>query len=313
MTASVTKGAVSMERFCRPALFYRSAREGFEDLLRDRLALGANGVLLPAFIGYSPREGSGVFDPVRDVGMPFGFYGLNGDLTVDVIALENALATQRFRTLVLIHYFGRTEPRLTYVRALADQYKVVLVEDLAHGFFSALLGGTAGRVGGASLYSLHKMFPFTQGGMMTYGDKGLIRGQRETAPEFAKAILDYDWVGIASHRRAVFAEIVVRLEKLPENETLFSILWARLAKDDAPQTLPVRVHTGNRDEIYERMNADGYGMTSLYHTLIPELRAGNSEMNALSRSIINFPVHQDVSVESIDGMVHSFRRALTDC
>lgn len=306
-----TKAASNKERFRRPLLFYRSAREGFEDLLRHRLNEGAGGVLLPAFIGWSPREGSGVFDPVRNVRTRYGFYDLNGDLTVNLAALEAALAEGAHDTLVLIHYFGRTEPQLKEVQILADRYEVLLVEDLAHGFFSAFMGETAGHSGSVSLYSLHKMFPLADGGMMAYRNSALITGQKETAPELAKAVLDYDWQAISIHRRAIFSDLAVRLAALPENGSNFSMLWPQLDRGDTPQTLPVRLLTADRDQVYRRMNADGYGMTSLYHTMIPELGGDHPEMNALSRSIINFPVHQDVAAASVDGMVQAFRQALT--
>ena len=51
-------------------------------------------------------------------------------------------------------------------------------------------------------------------------------------------------------------------------------------------------------------------MVSLYHTLIEEVRDGFPELVALSRAIINFPVHQDVDPEAIDALVTSFERSL---
>jgi dTDP-4-amino-4,6-dideoxygalactose transaminase len=74
--------------------------------------------------------------------------------------------------------------------------------------------------------------------------------------------------------------------------------------DAVPQTYPVRIIKGSRDEIYGRMNQRGYGVVSLYHTLIEPLR--NSEYAssiALSKSILNLPVHQDVNVEKYSDMI----------
>ncbi len=77
--------------------------------------------------------------------------------------------------LVVIHYFGRVQPDLEKVRALADQHRVLLVEDLAHGFFTAQRGGPAGRTGAVAAYSLHKMFatPESRGGMLVHRDTRL--------------------------------------------------------------------------------------------------------------------------------------------
>ncbi|WP_407571572.1 DegT/DnrJ/EryC1/StrS family aminotransferase [Deinococcus altitudinis] len=272
---------------------------------------GSAGVLLPAFIGWSPREGSGVFDPVRTLGVRAGFYSLNADLTVDLHTLETALQGGSYRVLVVIHYYGRTETKMHEIQKLAEQYGAILVEDLAHGFYSAILGGLAGTYGAVNLFSLHKMFPTpgAEGGMVAYRDCRYLHGQQETAPELARLILNYDWAGIARVRRAHFQELTRRLSVLPECGTAFELLWPDLAQTDVPQTLPVRILGGNRDQIYQAMNADGYGMVSLYHTLIDNVQEF-PEMVALSRTITNFPVHQDMDAACLDGLIASFKTAL---
>jgi dTDP-4-amino-4,6-dideoxygalactose transaminase len=307
---AIPKGAVEPRRFQQQCLFYRSAREGFADLLAYMPGNGAAGIALPAFIGWSPREGSGVFDPVRGSSAAACFYDLNADLTVDLGSLEKALNTHACRLLVVLHYFGRTEPHMAQVRQIASRHDVILVEDLAHGFYSWAVGGAAGRWGEAALFSLHKMLPRADGGMMLYRDREAIRGQRETAPELARFILDYDWHAIATARRANFQAVLQRLQGSSQEGHGFRLLWSDLAPSDVPQTLPVQILTGDRDAIYHRMNAEGFGMTSLYHTLIEEVREDFPEMVELSRSIINFPVHQDVDPDAILAMVQAFEAAL---
>ncbi|NEN05461.1 DegT/DnrJ/EryC1/StrS aminotransferase family protein [Diaminobutyricibacter tongyongensis] len=310
MRPIVTKTARDQDTGRRPSLFYGSAREGMRDFLAHTLASPDDGVLLPAFIGLSPREGSGVLDPVLSVGAQAGFYNLNPDLTVDVDDLERRLSTDSYRVVVIIHYYGRTEPRLAAIRTLADATGALVVEDLAHGFFTALSGGTAGRHGHLNLFSLHKMFPFDDGGMVQYATTDLLRGQAQTRPELAQRILDYDWATIARARRENFLVLSERLAALPECGRDFDFLWEHLGDDDVPQTLPVRILSDRRDAIYAGMNADGYGMVSLYHTLIEQVRGRFEVLEELSRHIINFPVHQDVRVADVDGMLESFRRHL---
>jgi dTDP-4-amino-4,6-dideoxygalactose transaminase len=313
MNQHITKTAVRSESYLTPTLFYRSAREGMQDFLSQPKVLpdASAGVLLPAFIGWSPREGSGVFDPVRTLGIRAGFYNLNPDLTVNLDALETALKAGTYRVLVIIHYYGRTELRMPEIQELAQQYGVILVEDLAHGFYSAVLGGVAGTYSAVNLFSLHKMFPTpgASGGMLTYRDRNFLCGQQETAPELARFILNYDWAGIARIRQQHFEQITRRLKALPEHGTAFELLWPDLVQTDVPQTLPVRILEGNRDHIYQAMNIDGYGMVSLYHTLIDEVQEF-SEMVTLSRSITNFPVHQDMDAVYLEGLITSFSSAL---
>lgn len=313
MTQLITKTATDPQTAQLPTLFYHSARQGMQDFLNQNAVLPdpAAGVLLPAFIGWSPREGSGVFDPVRLSDVRAGFYDLNPDLTVDLAKIEAELK-KGYRVLVLIHYYGRTEPKLAQVRELADRYGAVLVEDLAHGFYSALLGGVAGSLGDMNLYSLHKMFPTpdAQGGMIAYRNTALLDKQQETAPELARFILNYDWAAIGAARRRNAQQILSALCDLPECGRDFELLWPEIAVSDVPQTLPIRILQGNRDSIYHTMNEDGYGMVSLYHTLIEPVREDFAEMVALSKTVINFPVHQDLNPQHIPAMLESFQRAL---
>ena len=306
---NIFKGASSPAKFRTPALFYNSAREGFGDFLASRERGEGDGVLLPAFVGWSPREGSGVFDPVKEAGLPFGFYEPNADLTIDLGRLEAALATGRWRVLVLIHFWGRTEPHLSETKALAAKYDAILVEDLAHGFFSAARGA-AGWAGSVNLFSLHKMFPFPDGGMLTYRDSSLLKGQQETRPDLARAVLSYDTMAISEARRTNFQRLLERLTALPGAGTEFELLWPELAPLDVPQSLPVRILNGRRDQIYSAMNGEGYGMTSLYHTLVAELVGSYPEMQALASSVTNFPVHQECDPAAFDGMIGAFQRAL---
>jgi len=307
---TITKTAVDPQTELQPALFYASAREGMQDFLTAVLGNPDEGVLLPAFIGWSANEGSGVFDPVLNVGARAGFYGLHGDLSVDVEKLAELLEIQKYRVLVVIHYFGRTDPRIAELRELADRHGMLLVEDLAHGFYSSRGEGGAGSFGDMNLFSLHKMFPVSEGGMITYPRADLVTTQQSTRPALAGTILSYNWASIASSRRRNFASIIDLLRALPEHGVEFTLLWPELDDADVPQTLPVRITGDNRDAIYRGMNEAGFGMVSLYHTLIEPVRSGFELENDLSEHIINFPVHQDVAAGALSALVASFQTCL---
>lgn len=313
MSATIPKTASDRSRMRTPSLFYSSAREGMADLFRqDSTWQGeSRTVLLPAFIGWSPNEGSGVFDPVDQLALTPRFYDLGPDLSYDPHAIEAACAAERIDVIIVIHYFGRVQPGLQATREIADRYGCLLVEDLAHGWFTAMLGGPAGRTGDVLAYSLHKMFamPDARGGQMVYRDTSYLTGQADTAPELAREVLDVDAAGVAHARRRVFTELTERLSALPGHGTDFELMWPELRDDESPQTLPVRIAGPGRDAVYHAMNAEGIGMVSLYHTLIEQL-AGFEGMVELSKHIINFPVHQDVPPDGLDAVVDSFERAL---
>lgn len=304
----VTKSPERADVGHRPVFFYGSAREGMRDFLTHTPPEVRRKVLLPGYIGWSPREGSGVFDPVTSLGLDAAFYGLGDDLSVDVDELAELAGTGEFGVLVVIHYFGRAQPQMDRIRELADRFGMILVEDLAHAFFGAWTTRSVGVHGDVNLYSLHKMLPMPNGGMVTYRSDRYVTGQRSTVPELASDVLSFDWPLIADRRRELFSGLTARLRALPEHGDLFSLLWPTLNSTDVPQSLPVYV-TGNcRDEVYLAMNGRGYGMVSLYHTLIAE--ATHPSLLRLSRHIINFPCHQDVDVADLDGMVETFRQSL---
>lgn len=311
MTVRVPKGAFDKDAHYEPALFYNSAREGMKDFLANTLS-AEKGILLPAFIGWSAREGSGVYDPVHELGIRAGFYDLAPDLSVDMASLEAELRSGNYRVVVVIHYFGRTEPALASIAELARNHGALLLEDLAHGFFSAQRSSVAGKWGDVRLYSLHKMFPFRDGGMITYARPDLVIGQVETAPHLAGQLFSYNWSKISSTRIDNFCRTMESLRGLPGHGITFRPLWSELADGDVPQTLPVHLRGGVRDAIYHQMNRDGFGMVSLYHTLIEQIGDQFPRLNELSRSIINFPVHQDVAQDEIQPMVQSFGNHLAE-
>lgn len=305
----LTKTAQLHDAYRQPSFFYTSAREGMLDFLTNVLE-PSDRVLLPAYIGWSKNEGSGVLDPVFEAGAEVNFYNLHSDLSVNLDDLERQLHDGSYRVLVVIHYFGRSDSQLPAVRELADRYNVLLMEDLAHSFFSALGTGVAGKFGDVSLYSLHKMFPFEQGGLIRYSDTSLVHNQRSTLPQIAEQLLSYDFSAISRARRLNFLALIELLSSIPEFGSRFQFLWPVLSDQDVPQTLPVRIFGNRRDEIYRGVNEDGYGLVSLYHTLIPQVRAKFPELNLLSRQVTNFPVHQDVDASILPAMVESFRKHL---
>jgi dTDP-4-amino-4,6-dideoxygalactose transaminase len=303
----IPKGAADRDVARTPALFYESARAGMRDLLTrgPEPAAGQDGVLLPAYIGWSAREGSGVFDPVRESGRPYGFYRLMGDLSADLADVERQLASRRYQYLVVIHYFGRLERRMVDLRRLADAAGVTIVDDLAHGFFSAMRSRDEWSPADVALYSLHKQFAVPRGGMVVYRRASLIAGQQSTHDELAGEILSYDWREIARRRRDNFERIREALSPRAR-EVGVRLMWSELHPLDVPQTMPVLLGMGGRDRVYAEMNEQGFGMVSLYHTLIPELRGFDETIDRTARTIINFPIHQDVDPARIGAMVERF-------
>lgn len=299
----ISKGAQKTNTDRHPTFWYGSAREGFLDLLVNGAQIDKDhrGVLLPAYIGWSSREGSGVFDPVRQSGRSYGFYGLNRDLSADLHSLESLLAHGDFSHVVLIHYFGRTDPRSEEIYSVARKHGAVVIDDLAHGFFTAFCSNR--RFGGdAQLYSLHKQFPLPEGGMIRYTGSDLLREQRSSREDLAEQIFTYDWQGIASARVNNHTVLSQCLTAHAFNGTRYEVLWPELTDGDVPQSFPVRLLDTDRNSMYFDLNERGYGATSLYHTLIQESSGLYPVVDEISRTIINLPLHQDASEQQLHEM-----------
>ena len=78
----IEKRALRSDGYRRLIEPFARARDAFQALL-TRAGVPASGdVLLPAYVGWSRKEGSGVFDPVRAVGSRCRFYRVTRSLRI---------------------------------------------------------------------------------------------------------------------------------------------------------------------------------------------------------------------------------------
>ncbi len=81
-------------------------------------------------------------------------------------------------------------------------------------------------------------------------------------------------------------------------------LWGDPQEGEVPQTYPVLVRNASRDRLYDSMNDAGYGVVSLYHTMIEQIASDTfPQSHWLSLRILNLPVHQDIEAEELEDMV----------
>lgn len=280
--------------------YFASAREAFASFLRSTTGGDRRVVLLPAYIGWSAREGSGVFDPVRASGLPFRFYPMTRDLRIDVSAALAALDQHDVQVLVLIHYFGWPDPASAHLAAAARQRGIFVLEDEAHALLTDVIGGVAGRDGHAAIYSLHKMLPVPDGGMLVWNAD--THSSQESAGGVDIAIdARFDLAAMA-RRRIDNARVASRL--LAPLAGRVDLLWSDLPEGVVPQTLPVVVRSADRTELYHALNAKGFGVVSLYHTLISEI--GEREFpdaHWLARRVMNLPIHPSVSADGLAKLI----------
>jgi dTDP-4-amino-4,6-dideoxygalactose transaminase len=280
---------------------FRSAREAFRAILNaGKRSPGT--VLLPAYIGWSPREGSGVFDPIASLGLEYSFYALDDRLRIDLDALRTELQGGSVDVLVIIHYFGYVDPSYQDAVKLAREYGVFVLEDEAHAMLTDIVGGISGRLGDACIYSFHKMLPVKSGGAAIVNDPhSPLAGELIESSGCSSPLNGFDLLCIAEKRRnnALLLDRLVR-DLSPEIEPLFGPPASR----EFPQSYPVLIRSDYRDRLYHEMNAAGFGVVSLYHTLISEIPSDRfPSTRGISRHILNLPVHQDASEEGLRVMV----------
>lgn len=311
MRPRIEKRAETRSAFLRRIEPFPRARDALRAFIARMAPASRGTVLLPAYVGWSPREGSGVFDPLRELAAQYAFYRVDRALRIDLDDIRKRLESIRPGVVLLIHYFGFPDPAYREVARLAREAGALVVEDEAHALFSDLVGGACGRAGNASLFSLHKMLPVPSGGLLVVNDPGLGCGEPESGSEQSGLVSylgQYDLASIAAVRVRNATFLTEALAPLaPDLEPL----RPELPPGVIPQTLPVILKRAPRDEIYRLMNEAGFGVVSLYHSLIAELSTEEfPDSYWLSRRILNLPVHQDTTIDALAEMVDHLQELL---
>lgn len=305
---TLSKNCMDRDNAYRPHRYFLRARDAFGAIL-DAEGIGPlDGVLLPAYIGWSPKEGSGVFDPIVQRGIVPVFYRMDGRLQIDLDDLCRKLQSDaRIKAILLIHYFGFVDSRLREAVAAARSRGILVIEDAAHALYTDYVHGSCGRQGDYTIYSLHKMLPLASGGMAAFQTRAPRSGLGSERSAYGDPF-SYDLAAIASKREENYRCLQKLLAPLAES---IVPLFETLQDGITPQTFPARVLKADRFQLYRRMNEAGYGVVSLYHTLIEPLRLAQTEWQeelALAGQIINLPVHQDVDPGLYEGMIRTLAR-----
>ncbi len=288
--------------------FYHKAREAMFDIVSNLKQKGYDNIFIPGYIGWSPKEGSGIFDPINSItGLRRHYYRMTADLEIDTNDLETKLLCKSI--LLIVNYFGFRDKNIKRIIENAKNKDCVVIEDNAHGFFTFFCNERAGS--DFTFFSLHKMFPFEEGGsFITLNKKYDFCPERNLDEHSTFDPFIYDINTIARKRKENFKALIPLVQR-------FSDYFRPLRKIEdiencVPQTFPIVIKRGNRNMIYEIMNEKGYGVVSLYHTLIEDLRKDEfKDALELSRRIMNLPVHQDCDPSEYPAMIDTLVKACT--
>ena len=293
---------------CRSKMYFLdNARQG--EILILRHYAQQYTLLLPAYIGYSTKEGSGIFDPVIETRIKYRFYRINKDLSIDVDDLNKILNnTIGKKIILLVHYFGYPDKKIEHIVEICRAYDTLVIEDAAHALYTDYVDHKCGHYGDFVLYSIHKMLPYDGGGILKI-NKSKIDFQPKyfTEDNSYSSIFDYNFYKIAEKRK--------RNARLWE-ELLLTIPGSRIVllrtdyRDITPQTYPILIIDYDRNQLYFKLNEAGFGAVSLYHTMIEPIHENYEDSVWISNHILNLPVHQDICGDDIKLMFENMMKIL---
>ena len=296
----IEKKALNTGNCYNPVSFHKNARSGLLLILKRLVQQGGYILLLPAYIGFSATEGSGIFDPVIESGIAYSFYGVDRFLQVDLDDLCKKMNNPGKTAVLIVHYFGVPDHKYEEIIQNCKDNNALIIEDCAHALFSDYVDHKCGEYGDYSFFSIHKMLPYSDGGMLS--EKCKVNKIKSTDAE--KRIFDFDLYQIALKRKknaCCWNKMVLSSCHYPD---IIRPLYD-FRSDVTYQTFPIIVENDKRDRLYFGLNERGYGAVSLYHEMIEPIKDMNYlDSIWLSNHILNLPVHQDIEDGEIEKMFY---------
>ena len=295
----ITKSAENKTNFALNLIFTDSARSAWGHILAGFAAIEQPKVLLPSYIGFTEREGSGVFDPIVETTADYQFYKVDDSLRIDLDEFAHLLSSGGLNIALVIHYFGLCRNDMKEVKKLCIEHNVLLVEDCAHAFHLEVVQQKIGNYGDYSFYSLHKHLATESGGVLKINSNVIDLPPLQDKNQISQAVLGQyaktQFGDIANARRNNFLSYKKFLPVIKNVEIMFDLI-----EEDIPQSFPIRVSNGLREKLYFYLIGHSIPVTALYYRLIDKLEKKQFPISfAISDEILNFPVHQDVTLEDI--------------
>lgn len=304
-----TKSPTDKENLTENIWYFSSARTAFKYLL-DQLDFGKEEqILLPAYIGITDREGSGVMDPIWDREINYEFFNIDCKLNADLADIYIRVRRETTKALLLIHYFGIPQKELHKIRDYCTANQVYLIEDCAHSLFSKFGDTDLGSIGDFSFFSIHKSIPSESGGFL----RSNLAGFELTNPISPSDQISLNALEIYTRMRRldVSAKRLANykyLAKLLSDCPYVTLILPELADGVVPLNMPVLVSEGYREPLYFYLMEQGFPTIALYYRLIDELKTDCFEVShRVSKNILNLPVHQDIESSDLDKLDKAIR------
>ena len=308
----IQRTATDPSRYTDRLAFTTSARAAWQLILEGVDFPPGKSVLVPAYIGITDREGSGIADPLEKTGRPFTLYAVDEQLHPDHDALERMLATGAHPLLLVVHYFGMVQVDLQRLAASCRRHGTLLVEDCAHVPGLLCHGGGPGSVGDAAFYSLHKSIAVPSGGVLRVNSRDLAlpvpAPENHCDPMCLEQLVRTDLGAVGVKRRENYQWLSNRLTGAGGLTVLYPVLGQLV-----PHDFPILVHDGLREKLYFALMRENLPTIALYYRLIDAITPqAFPQSHALSKSILNLPVHQDTETADLQHLASRLLAILGD-
>ncbi|MFB6340652.1 DegT/DnrJ/EryC1/StrS family aminotransferase [Saccharicrinis sp. FJH62] len=300
----ITKSPVKVLNHYEQLTFTNSARIAFKLLLKHLKFKNEEKILLPAYIGITDREGSGVIDPIQSLSIKYEFYSINNNFKIDCEEIESRLKTKQYKALLIIHYFGFVHCNMQLVKTICEKHNVVLIEDCAHSFNSYHRDRKLGDFGDFSFFSIHKFFALENGGYLKNNTNDCINEELENHDKIKSETLESVFKGklnmISEIRVKNYNYLNEKLSSISEVEVLFP----KIEDGIVPMNFPILLPENIREKLYFYLMEIQIPTIALYYRLIEDIKMEEfAYSHYLSQNILNLPIHQSISFDDIDFIV----------
>jgi len=308
----LSKSPESKNNCVQPVQYLAAARDAFSVILENIDFSEDKKLLLPAYIGITDREGSGVFDPVQQQGVPYQFYKLDVSLGALKEELYGLIRSEEYRALLVIHYFGFCQNDMEEIVRLCCKHNVLLIEDCAHTMLSDINSGQLGTLGDFSFFSVHKYLATEEGGCLRINNKDYEHLLQKAAPsrpqpETLYMLVRADLGDIRKKRRSNYKKLIQLIRDIDGVDAMYP----DLPKGISPHNLPIIVANGKRETVYFKLIDHDIPVIALYYRMIqPILEKQYENSLYVSENILNLPVHQDIQEDDLEAIARSLKESL---
>lgn len=143
--------------------FYYSARYALASALKGLGITSGDHVLIPSY-------NCGVeIETVLSGGIKPVFYKVKNDLNADLDDVQNKIGKST-KAILLTHFLGFPQP-IEKIKLICEERRLLLIEDCAHSLLSEYKGRPLGSFGDSAVFSLLKMLPVPNGGVLLFKNK----------------------------------------------------------------------------------------------------------------------------------------------